>query len=54
MTWFRKHHTCECGSDWWDEWDCLCNDQCPACGLKDIEPDDYEEIADDAEQFKSP
>ncbi len=27
--WFRKHHTCPCGEDWWDEWDYLCNDRCP-------------------------
>ena len=36
--WFRKHHTCPCGTDWWDEWDCLCNDRCPACNAE-IEPD---------------
>ena len=46
MTWYRKHHTCECGAEWWDEWDCLCNDQCPECGLKDIEPDDHEVISE--------
>src|SRR4051794_7299726 len=39
-----------CGAEWWDEWNCLCNDQCPICGLKDIEPDDCEEIVDEAEQ----
>ena len=21
MPWFRKHHTCPCGTDWWDEWE---------------------------------
>jgi hypothetical protein len=26
---FRKHHTCPCSTDSWDEWDCLCNDRCP-------------------------
>ena len=31
MRWFRKHHTCPCGEDWWDEWDYLCNDRCPRC-----------------------
>ena len=31
MPWFRKHHACPCGTDWWDEWDCLCNDRCPTC-----------------------
>ena len=39
MRWFRKHHTCPCGTDWWDEWDCLCNDRCPNCDAE-IEPDE--------------
>jgi hypothetical protein len=43
MPWFRKHHTCPCGTDWWDEWDCLCNDRCPKCRAE-IEPDDHEAI----------
>ncbi len=43
MPWFRKHHTCPCGTDWWDEWDCLCNDRCPKCHAE-IEPDDHEAI----------
>jgi hypothetical protein len=41
MPWFRKHHTCPCGTDWWDEWDCLCNDRCPTCNAE-IEPDEHE------------
>ena len=43
MPWFRKHHTCPCGHDWWDEWDCLCNDRCPKCNAE-IEPDEHEAI----------
>lgn len=43
MPWFRKHHTCPCGTEWWDEWDCLCNDRCPTCNVE-IEPDRHEEI----------
>ncbi len=43
MTWFNKHYTCPCGTQWWDEHDCLCNDRCPACDTE-IEPDDYEEM----------
>ena len=39
MPWFRKHHTCPCGTDWWDEWDCLCDDRCPTCNAE-IEPDE--------------
>jgi hypothetical protein len=43
MPWFRKHHTCPCGTDWWDEWDCLCNDRCPTCDAE-IEPDEHDAI----------
>ena len=43
MPWFRKHHTCPCGTAWWDEWDCLCNDRCPTCDAE-IEPDEHEAI----------
>ena len=28
----------DCGEAWEDEWSCACNDECPGCGLKDIEP----------------
>ena len=24
--------------EWVDVWSCCCNDMCPKCGLKDIEP----------------
>ena len=43
MPWFRKHHTCPCGTDWWDEWDCLRNDRCPTSDAE-IEPDEHEAI----------
>ena len=43
MPWFRKHHSCPCGTEWWDDWDCLCNDRCPKCNAE-IEPDDHEAI----------
>lgn len=46
---FRNHyHHLDCpkqpGVEWIDTWDCACNDQCPACGTKDIEPYNSEEI----------
>ena len=28
----------DCGEAWEDEWSCACDDTCPGCGLKDIEP----------------
>jgi hypothetical protein len=26
------------GTEWADVWSCCCNDMCPKCGTKDIEP----------------
>jgi len=44
MTWYRKYYHCpDCGYEWEDEWDCVCNDRCPECN-SEIEPYDYEEI----------
>lgn len=48
MAWYRKHYSCPCGTEWWDEWDCLCNDRCPRCN-KEIEPDDHEVVEGDDE-----
>lgn len=28
----------ECGARWTDQWSAQCNDRCPECGIKDIEP----------------
>jgi hypothetical protein len=41
-----RHDDCEVqpGIEWDDIWDCACNGQCPACGMKDIEPVDWDEI----------
>ena len=46
MPWFRKHYNCPCGTDWSDEWDCLCNDRCPTCN-SETEPDEHEAIEGD-------
>ena len=32
------------GTEWADVWSCCCNDQCPKCGTKDIEPYKSEEV----------
>jgi hypothetical protein len=37
---FYKH----CNTEWDDTWDSMCNDECPVCGEKDIEPYKSEEI----------
>jgi len=43
MAWFNKYYRCPCGQLWQDEWDCLCNDRCPACNTE-CEPYDHAEI----------
>lgn len=36
---FLNYYRCpEDGEEWVDVWTCCCNDRCPACGVKDIEP----------------
>lgn len=27
-----------CDHKWMDVWECACNDTCPACGTREIEP----------------
>jgi len=34
---YINHYECPCGEQWIDEWDCACNDKCPACN-KEVEP----------------
>lgn len=41
--WFNKYYRCPCGTEWQDEWDCLCNDRCPTCDTE-CEPYDHAEI----------
>ena len=36
---FLNYYRCpEDGNEWADVWTCCCNDRCPVCGTKDIEP----------------
>ena len=36
---FINHYCCSrCQTRWSDRWSAQCNDRCPSCGLKDIEP----------------
>ena len=42
---FCNFYRCpRCGCEWQDEWDCTCNDECPECGIKDIEPYKSEDL----------
>jgi hypothetical protein len=43
MAWFNKYYRCPCGTEWQDEWDCLCDDRCPTCDTS-CEPYDHAEI----------
>jgi len=47
---YRKHYKCsECGQEWHDTWECLCNDRCPVCRTE-IEPDEWEEVGEDDDE----
>lgn len=40
---FINHYRCpNDGTEWADEWDCMCNDKCPKCNAE-IEPHESEE-----------
>lgn len=38
-----------CGAEWYDAWPCACDDTCPECGERDVEPHDWTtaEVVDD-------
>jgi len=48
MAWFRNYYQCErCDGEWIDEWSCMCDDDCPTCGLRHMTPhfsDDLTEV----------
>jgi len=36
---FMNHYACPaCATRWSDCWTAQCNDRCPSCGLREIEP----------------
>jgi len=41
-----RHDDCKVkpGIEWTDSWLCACNGECPACGIDDIEPVDWDEL----------
>lgn len=42
---FINYYTCpDCNKDWTDEWSSTCNDDCPHCGCRHIEPCRSEEL----------
>jgi len=39
MAWFRNQYVCEeCEESWQDEWSCGCDDDCPHCAARHMEP----------------
>jgi len=42
MAWFLNLYECDrCDCKWTDEWFCMCDDECPDCGERDMTPHDY-------------
>jgi LmbE family N-acetylglucosaminyl deacetylase len=47
MAWYRNHYECaSCGHQWEDEWSCMCDDDCPDCGARHMEPYDADELTE--------
>lgn len=45
MAWFLNHYKCaRCGSDWTDEWSCMCDDDCPHCGARHMSPTESDDL----------
>jgi hypothetical protein len=42
---FLNHYKCDrCGEEWQDEWSCMVDDDCPACGARHMSPHHSEEL----------
>jgi DNA-directed RNA polymerase subunit RPC12/RpoP len=45
MAWYRNYYKCaRCGSEWPDEWSCMCDDDCPHCGARHMSPFDSDDL----------
>ena len=45
MAWFLNHYKCDsCYRRWSDEWSCMCDDECPHCGARDMTPHTSEDL----------
>ena len=44
LKWHNFYKCPKCGTEWEDEWDCQCDDDCPECGNRHISPHHSEEI----------
>jgi hypothetical protein len=45
-TWFLNRYRCDCTAKWTDQWACMCDNDCPACGTT-CSPYESKEIAFD-------
>ncbi len=51
MAWFRNIYRCEgCGQEWEDEWSATCDDDCPHCGARHMEPYESEDLTEIIEE----
>lgn len=51
MAWFLNLYKCErCRRRWADEWSCMCDDECPHCGARDMTPYASEDLTELIEQ----
>jgi hypothetical protein len=52
MAWFCNQYECEeCGCSWEDEWSCGCDDDCPECGARHMEPVDSVDLSHVIEEW---
>lgn len=51
MAWFLNYYRCaRCRCHWVDEWSCMCDDDCPHCGARHMEPEKSEDLTTVIEQ----
>ena len=54
MAWFLNLYKCDrCRRRWADEWSCMCDDECPHCGARDLTPYNSEDLTELIEQDAS-
>lgn len=47
MAWFLNVYRCDrCHQTWTDEWSCMCDDECPHCGCRNMSPFDSQDLTD--------
>jgi hypothetical protein len=52
MPWFLNFYKCDrCRRRWTDEWSCMCDDECPHCGQRDLTPYNSGDLTELIEQI---